>query len=286
MKECRKFLFTFLDFIPRPVGETIYKPRSYGPVAFVSTQPDGIAMEVDSTTKRNFIPSRQSAKIAAYRATPVQRHDSDRGFVMLDGMRFAKKDLRDKYVKKKNVYNSDYITRSEQDVNKKVYYNHESNIDTNPLSAAYFGNVPAARRLMMKPQNFLNRKGGKSLAQMKDQVPSEEERYDVCPPSKDLKCIRLLYSFSCDNDATCGSGFVCCPTSCDYGRRMCTPEISKHCPLRDPYYYPQLPCNVDTDCPNNSPCCLDMSNKRYCRHRLSKRTHIPRLPLQRVMLYG
>ena len=46
----------------------------------------------------------------------------------------------------------------------------------------------------------------------------------MCPPSKDLKCIRLLYSFSCDNDAACGSGFVCCPTSCDYGRKMCTPE--------------------------------------------------------------
>ena len=52
---------------------------------------------------------------------------------------FAKKDLRDKFGRQKNVYNSDYITRSEQDVNKKVYYNHQSTLDANPLAAAYFG---------------------------------------------------------------------------------------------------------------------------------------------------
>ena len=47
--------------------------------------------------------------------------------------------------------------------------------------------------------------------------------------------------------------------------------VTKHCPLRDPFYYPHIPCKSEAECPNNSPCCLDMRNKRYCRHIITNR---------------
>lgn len=47
--------------------------------------------------------------------------------------------------------------------------------------------------------------------------------------------------------------------------------VTEHCPLRDPFYYPHIPCKSEAECPNNSPCCLDMRNKRYCRHIITSR---------------
>ncbi|XP_047134767.1 A disintegrin and metalloproteinase with thrombospondin motifs 6 isoform X1 [Hydra vulgaris] len=89
-----------------------------------------------------------------------------------------------------------------------------------------------------------------------------------CPHPSQLRCIRLLLSYPCNTDENCGFGFACCTTSCEFSMRMCTPKVTRSCPLRDPFYYPQIQCISELDCPDNGPCCLDMSKKRYCRRSL------------------
>jgi len=108
-------------------------------------------------------------------------------------------------------------------------------------------------------------------------IPSSNYQHNLdgsqgaCPSPVELKCLRVLLSYPCSNDYHCKAGFSCCRTSCEYGIKMCTPKVTRHCPLRDPFYYPHIPCNSELECPNKSPCCLDMTNKRYCRHMLVNR---------------
>ncbi|XP_057290630.1 A disintegrin and metalloproteinase with thrombospondin motifs 6-like [Hydractinia symbiolongicarpus] len=117
--------------------------------------------------------------------------------------------------------------------------------------------------------NYISRDRKSSIQKV---VPVYEHNLDgqrgTCPKVEDLKCIRVLLSYPCKSDFDCRSGFACCSTSCSYGVKMCTPKVTRHCPLRDPFYSPHIACQVETDCPKNSPCCLDMSNRRYCRHML------------------
>eukprot|EP00794_Sanderia_malayensis_P015619 gene15619-17196_t len=86
-----------------------------------------------------------------------------------------------------------------------------------------------------------------------------------CPKSSTLTCIKLLLSYPCENEDQCNKGLACCETNCEYGRKMCVQKVTKHCPLRDPYYFPRMQCQDENDCPGKAPCCRDMAGARYCR---------------------
>ena len=46
----------------------------------------------------------------------------------------------------------------------------------------------------------------------------------ACPDRSELKCINVLLSYPCQADIGCMPGFSCCPTSCEFGPKMCTPK--------------------------------------------------------------
>ncbi|XP_065067919.1 A disintegrin and metalloproteinase with thrombospondin motifs 6-like [Rhopilema esculentum] len=112
-----------------------------------------------------------------------------------------------------------------------------------------------------------HKKGSKKISQEKQMkiVHNLDGRMGDCPNPEKLRCIKLLLSYACKEDSDCGTGLSCCPTKCEYGPKMCVQKVTRHCPLRDPYYFPNIACKSELDCPGRAPCCRDMAGARYCR---------------------
>eukprot|EP00794_Sanderia_malayensis_P015623 gene15623-17199_t len=135
-------------------------------------------------------------------------------------------------------------------------------------------------RMPKKVSSQLNQKSTKSEVKSRPFALKEQQKmYDQiatkfqpvksakseCPKSSTLTCIKLLLSYPCENEDQCNKGLACCETNCEYGRKMCVQKVTKHCPLRDPYYFPRMQCQDENDCPGKAPCCRDMAGARYCR---------------------